>query len=1204
MADTASNSLRDSVLSQFTEYQETLIRIATDLTKLLGRDGTFSAAKTTNSPTDAEKKRILSAIVDLREPAFLIDPDNKLRFKSDWIELNDLSKTDNFFTRDHIQKLATLTDSVLFAVGDRLRANRSESNRPADRSSSTPSPIIPFSNSQTSPQQEQQDSTLKEQVDRAIKENAKLRSEAMRLAAGLSPTTYDAFLGYFQRELREDPAFESVLKEVYAAVSTEKDWEKQLAEQARKANESDDDEDDNDAGGLEKIKNRLENLQTNANNVDAQEASDKLRAKVLAEAASLSPRSYSEFVAHFQSAIQQNPQLATDIEEIYASVARDQRWEEKLAQTAASDLTVDQDPKPPAPQNSELAKSQEWEELLVKNPTLAASIDNYANSAAFMSVATPEDQAWIIDNVLSELTDTQNGYVDLAAAIKNNPAVKEMFSSHLFGRMGYFRGQMAIESGKVLLASNLNPNQKQELLRTNADLSNRMGPRAVRLFYGVPKKQLVEKHQKLLESGVRTQEQQQEILDVQLALGSIQVYEQQQQPRKRSRISRILRTVPQTVEENTVIESSEPVGAQVFEQIPIESPESYADDVAGGAIDDGGLLSKIPKLSKSSDKKKDAVSKMENLKKLANAARLAAANPATWVVGGVGAIGGAAVLGGLLQGAAGATGAGVMGVGGGIAGAIAGGAIGSVIPVVGTGLGAAIGFFAGGAAGGFGSLAIHVGDVSIAQAVGSPILNALGIPSGISMPSGLGAQAASAAGSFAGGAAPQIAQTSSAVSQSAISALGNAGSTTIAGTNSLLTSLPNLSISTPVGTIFTGIIGGTAVMSVLAATVITSAHLLPGSFLLNENEYFTLTKSPSDDFEEDPTPIQYTISLTPKTDVDGNPYLIRIISVTDTLHFISRNPIPSELKALKRADQAQLDRLIGDVGAGKPGFGEGPIQYSINFTDRIPSEEGVSVLAFDDTLITNTLAVSYCIVQADGQCGATQSYSESASVVFGNPPSSIACVTFGPAGEQVSVLEGSKISDEWEPEARSKIISALEFLNDPQYRDFGRLLCGENNQNRITLWRFRTGIYYSGGDAFESDTTPACISAGTCIQYAGSRSGNNIAMYNLSVAASVADSRRTITHELSHVISSRGSIMQQFLAAVGNERQICTYRLGSNGIPDGEDFAESIAVFFVHKYYSFTSANCNVSEMSTTFPLRYQWIRDNLAGGNPPPTSL
>lgn len=1202
MADAASNSLRDSVLSQFTEYQETLIQIASNLTKLLGRDGTFSASNTTNSPTDAEKKRILSAIVDLREPAFLVDPNNKQRFKSDWIKINDLSQTEDFFTREHILELSTLTDSVLFAVGDRLRTSRSDSNPPVNRSSSTTPPIIPFPSGQQSSQDSPEESTLKAQVDQAIKANTKLRSEAMRLAAGLPPTSYEAFLGYFQRELRDDPAFESVLQEVYSTISTEKDWSKQLEEQARKANDSDDDDDDEP--DLEDTKKRLDSLQSREEREEAKTQSAQLRADVLAEASSLSPLSYSDFVAHFQTEIQQDPELAKEIETIYASVATEQGWQEKLTQTTTTQTETDQEQRQAETENSTPSTRSQWEDLLVKNPTLAASIDNYANSAAFISVASKEDREWIIKNILEELTDSQNGYVDLAAAIKNNPEIFDGFASHLFNRIGFFRGQMAIENGKVLLASNLNPNQKRELLRTNADLSNRMGTRAVRLFYSVPKKQLVEKQQKLLESGVQTAREQRELLDVQLALGSVQVYEQQQQPRKRSRIARIIRTIPQASEDNELVESTEPVGTQVFDQIPIESPQSYAEEVETGEIEDGGLLSKIPKLSKPSDKKKEAVSRMQNLRKLADAARLAAANPATWVVGGVGAIGGAAIVGGLLQGAAGATGAGVLGVSGSIAGAIAGGAIGSVVPVIGTGLGAAIGFFAGGAAGGFGSLAIHVGDVSIAQAVGTPILNALGFPSGISLPSGLGAQAASAAGSFAGETVPQLAQTSSAISQTAANALGNAANTTLAGTNTLFNTLPNLSISTPVGTILTGVIGGTAAMSVLAAAVITSAHLLPGSFLLNENEYFTLTKTPSDDFAEDPTPIQYTITLTPKSDADGNPYQIRVSAVTDTLHFISRNPIPSEIKALKRADQTQLDRLSGDVGAGKPAFGEGPIQYTINFTDTAPTEEGVSVPVFDDTLITNTLTITYCVIQADGQCGAEQNFAESASVVFGNPPSAIACITFGPAGEQVAVLEGNKISDEWEPENKAKIISALEFLNNPQYRDFGRLLCGESNQNRITLWRFRTGIYFSGGNSFESDTRPACVDAGTCTQYAGSRSGNNIAMYNLAVAASIEDSRRTITHELSHVIGGNGSILQQFLAAAGNERQICTYRLGGSNIPDGEDFAESIAVFFVHKYYTFSSPNCNVSDMSSSFPLRYQWIRDNLAGGNPPPNSL
>jgi len=1202
MADAASNSLRDSVLSQYSEYQEALIQIASDLTKLLGRDGTFSATNKTNSPTEAEKKRILSAIVDLREPAFLVDPSNKQRFKSDWIKINDLSQTDDFFIRDHILELSTLTDSVLFAVGDRLRTSRSDSNLPSTRSSSTTPPVIPFPSGQQSSQGSTEESTLKDQVDQAIKANMLLRSEAMRLAAGLPPTTYEAFLDYFQRELRDDPAFETVLQEVYSTISTEKDWGKQLEDQARKANESDDDDDDEP--DLENTKKRLEIMQSREEQAKAEAQSEQLRAEVLAEAASLSPLSYSDFVAHFQTEIQQDPELAKEIETIYSSVASEQGWQEKLTQTDTAKAELDQDSNQEASENSSTSTKSPWEELLVKNPTLAASIDNYANSAAFMSVASEEDREWIFENILAELTDSQNGYVDLASALRENPAIKEGFSSHLFSRMGFFRGQMAIESGSVLLASNLNPNQKRELLRTNADLSNRMGPRAVRLFYSVPKVQLVEKQKKLLESGVQTAREQRELLDVQLALGSVQVYEQQQQPRKRSRIARIIRTIPQASEDTELVESTEPVGTQVFDQIPVESPEDYAQEVGSGSIDDGGLLSKIPKLSKPSDKKKEAVSRMQNLRKLADAARLAAANPATWVAGGVGAIAGSAIVGGLLQGAAGGVGAAVVGAGGSIAGALAGAAFGSAIPIVGTTLGAAIGFFAGGAAGGFGSLVFPVGEVSFAQAVGTPILNALGFPTGISLPPGLGAQAASAAGSFAGEAAPQLAQTSSAISQTAANALGNAANTTLAGTNTLFNTLPNLSISTPVGTILTGVIGGTAAMSVLAAAVITSSHLLPGSFLLNENEYFTLTKTPSDDFAEDPTPIQYTITLTPKSDADGNPYQIRVSAVTDTLHFISRNPIPSELKALKRADQAQLDRLSGDVGARKPAFGEGPIQYTINFTDTAPTEEGVSVPVFDDTLITNTLTITYCVVQADGQCGAVQNFAESASVVFGNPPSAIACITFGPAGEQVAVLEGNKISDEWEPENRAKIIAALEFLNDPQYRDFGRLLCGESNQNRITLWRFRTGIYFSGGNSFESDTRPACVDAGTCTQYAGSRSGSNIAMYNLAVAASIEDSRRTITHELSHVIGGNGSILQQFLAAAGNERQICTYRLGGSNIPDGEDFAESIAVFFVHKYYTFSAPNCNVSDMSSSFPLRYQWIRDNLAGGNPPPNSL
>lgn len=270
-----------------------------------------------------------------------------------------------------------------------------------------------------------------------------------------------------------------------------------------------------------------------------------------------------------------------------------------------------------------------------------------------------------------------------------------------------------------------------------------------------------------------------------------------------------------------------------------------------------------------------------------------------------------------------------------------------------TATGAGVGFLIAGPAG-----ALIGGGVGLVSgALANSVVQA-GVTGGLpTAPAGVsvGSSFASAGPGFASG----VGNASGAIAQTATNAVMNATGTGITNASAAINALATASPAVPVAVLFPATLGVVAVV-----TIITSAVLIPGAFLVPGGPTqqcsadICIEKNPNPEFAEDPTPVTYTISITP-VEPGKN---IEITSVSDAMSVTyadDKDPKPQP-KVVPASDIAGLVGILGE---------EKSVEYTVTFGPE-----------YDDTRVTNTITVNYTV---DGK---EDTYQAQAAVTFGTPP--------------------------------------------------------------------------------------------------------------------------------------------------------------------------------------------------------------------------
>lgn len=787
------------------------------------------------------------------------------------------------------------------------------------------------------------------------------------------------------------------------------------------------------------------------------------------------------------------------------------------------------------------------EEILRDNPTLLASIQNYANAAIFLRLDDVENEflgfpskEFISRFVLEELSNTRAGFTDIRLALQNNPHFLKEFQDYFYSQhIAPLRAYYVQKTGKISLLSDLTPEQTKEFIRTNAYLTNQLGmragdhgsgARALQLFYAHPKKELRRQIQEYTQKETRTQEEEWELEELQLALATQEEIEHQS-------------AVPKTLKERLQfwktpqpqISFEEVAPGAFFETYPIDTPDVYIQDVLTNGVHDevhapDDNYEEVTTSGKTiKRRKRPTVARLQSIKKrfdtwkkTSNVARLVL-NPhiaaGTIVGGGVGL-----TVMGLLAKAPVLIGSGVGTLVGGGVGFFLGGIPGMIL---GAGLGGGVGGLLGGA-------------VQLSSS-GTTIL-----------PAGAGNVVPQLATQAVSGAAPTV----SALTQTGVGAATHAANIGIGTTNALLNTLPSLpgafTSAGPATALFTFPVFTAGVITTLGLAAALGAFLVPDEGLELESKYISIQKTAAPSRFENAAlnpgaTVNYTITLSPKQD-PNQPFTVTITSIQDSMSVRSRTqPAPQPPPG------PDLTSLQGELTQEKQHT------YSIIFSGS----------SYEDSRITNTVMITYDVRDAQGNYLAQgETFSASASVVFGNPPDDVGCFVFGSSGQTLRASGTTATTVDWTESEKNLIAEA--FYITAEYTTYRDLLC---QKGPVTLHRLRGSSF--GGWAV---------------------SPNDIAIYDIGLL-SVPNARYTLVHESGHTIALRnGTVFQEFIRDVfGKESYIRSYRYAAAGTA-AEDFPESLAVFMTYHDRKYIG-NTTCINMPTEYRIHYDWVKATIFNG-------
>lgn len=196
-------------------------------------------------------------------------------------------------------------------------------------------------------------------------------------------------------------------------------------------------------------------------------------------------------------------------------------------------------------------------------------------------------------------------------------------------------------------------------------------------------------------------------------------------------------------------------------------------------------------------------------------------------------------------------------------------------------------------------------------------------------------------------------------------------------------------------------------------------------------------------------------------------------------------------------------------------------------------------VAFQNSLVMDNLTVSATVASNP----ARQEASGFASIVIGNPPTR--CFTF---------------KGDWPPRERSVMLAAIgQIVRATVYTD---KIC---NGGAINL------IYSAFQETYQGKA------------YGGQTAGPNITFYPLALG-NVPSAFYTLAHESGHVLAGRTNLLTLFEQRgipVSPEGTVCTYPFSQT---NSEDFAESIALYFVGQSLSSATRDFGCMKVLTPTP--------------------
>lgn len=477
------------------------------------------------------------------------------------------------------------------------------------------------------------------------------------------------------------------------------------------------------------------------------------------------------------------------------------------------------------------------------------------------------------------------------------------------------------------------------------------------------------------------------------------------------------------------------------------------------------------------------------------------------------------------------------------AGGFAGGAL--VGTAIFPGIGTVAGGFIGAGISTIGSLAWQpYGGANLANMIGT---NVYGLSDGakalsqLQSAGELGKEGLTAMSKVAPGTVSAASKTGASMFHGAQVAASKTGTSILGGAKALFGSLPGTTISLPVTPIIAGTLSTVAVSTIVVTTMMTGAFITPNDGQdIATSRYVELTKvmKPDASFYPDNgvlTPsklIEYTLTLTPKKDDDGQPYQITIIDATDTISLSSRGkPIAPTIPPLDefKKNATQI--------------------YTLSYD---PS--------FADTRVSNVLSIKFTVKNSKGTSVGDpngETFSTAATVAFGNPPDDLACL----------VTDGN-----WTDEEKQKLTQAFAITSSyPVYRN---LLC---DRGAIHLVRQHVPPVEGWYGAYIAQNTVALYDKvfGT--------PGYPYSLLNL---------RYTLIHETGHVIgANHPDLYSDFIKNAFSEGRLESYNATVNPV---EDFPESIAVYVNYKNRSMLGTINGCLDMPNRYPAHFAWEQTHI----------
>jgi hypothetical protein len=327
-----------------------------------------------------------------------------------------------------------------------------------------------------------------------------------------------------------------------------------------------------------------------------------------------------------------------------------------------------------------------------------------------------------------------------------------------------------------------------------------------------------------------------------------------------------------------------------------------------------------------------------------------------------------------------------------------------------------------------------------------------------------------------------------------------------------------------------------------------------------QSKYVTLAKTASPtSFENEASPkaVHYTITITPRQDESGQVYAIKINDITDTFSNLGKNTNGVEVS------------LTSPVNNDNPSV---PDDF---FTEPVTIEYDQTMTEARDVLVQNRISITF---EVQGVPEATaEVLNAQASVRVGNPK--LGCFEF--IDHKAGLVDGTDpvTTKPWLDEEKNKLIEAYLAHAGGNER-FNSLVCTAGS---IRVYRAVEARGYGG---FKPSPT-------------------EIVFYNLAFSGSVQSLEYTIIHELGHIIQSRNpGLMDSFLTDYqsGSSDYPCfTYPLAcrdrNGNIKTGEVFAEAIALYVVHTWYTFHTTYQGIYDFPGRNLSEYNWVKANIYDG-------